>query len=134
VALDESIASVEDLDRAVAAGAGAIVNVKPARCGGPREANALLRRATALGIGAFVGGMVESGVGRAAALAVAAQAVLTHPTDLGPSRAYVDVDITDPLVLDDRGWIVVPDGPGIGRVPHPDRLAAVRVDHVVVTR
>jgi hypothetical protein len=44
--------------------------------------------------------------------------------------AYVDVDITDPLVAaaDDR--MVVPDGPGIGREPRLDRLRARTVDHV----
>ncbi|MCB0963836.1 MAG: hypothetical protein KDA98_11145, partial [Acidimicrobiales bacterium] len=72
VALDESIGSVGDLDVAVALGAGRIVNVKPARCGGPHRAAALVGRARNAGWDAFVGGMLESGVGRAAALAVAA--------------------------------------------------------------
>jgi O-succinylbenzoate synthase len=130
IALDESIGGLDDLEVAARCGAGAIVNVKPARCGGPVEAVALAERARALGLDVFVGGMVESGVGRAAALAVAAQPACTLPTDLGPSLAYVDVDITDPLVAaaDDR--MVVPDGPGIGREPRLDRLRARTVDHV----
>jgi O-succinylbenzoate synthase len=130
VALDESIGSIADLERAVAQGAGSIVNVKPARCGGPAEAVALGRRAAELGLGAFVGGMVESGVGRAAALAVAAQRFCTLPTDLGPSLAYVDLDVTAPLVVDGDDRILVPDGPGIGRTPDPDRLRAVTTDRV----
>ena len=35
IALDESITSLGALDAAVALGAGTVVNVKPARCGGP---------------------------------------------------------------------------------------------------
>lgn len=130
VALDESVATPGELDAAVALGAGAILNVKPARCGGPDRAAALAARAVEAGWSAFVGGMLESGVGRAAALAVAAQPALALPTDLGPSLAYVDVDVTEPLALDDVGRMRVPAGPGIGVVPIPERLDAVTVDRV----
>ncbi|MFN8017898.1 MAG: enolase C-terminal domain-like protein [Acidimicrobiales bacterium] len=130
IALDESVTSPGTLDAAVALGAGRIVNVKPARCGGVREAAALVARAKVAGMKVFVGGMVESGVGRAAALAVAAQPGCTLPTDLGPSLAYVDVDVTEPLRTDDLGRIEVPDGPGIGRTPIPEHLASVTVDRL----
>ncbi|MEZ5205197.1 MAG: enolase C-terminal domain-like protein [Acidimicrobiales bacterium] len=132
VALDESIATVEGLHLAERVGAGRIVNVKPARCGGLEEAIAMLVAARDLGWSAFVGGMVESGVGRAAALCVAAQALPSLPTDLGPSLAYVDVDLTDAIELDELGRVVVPDGPGIGRVPIADRLGAATVDRAEI--
>jgi O-succinylbenzoate synthase len=130
VALDESITSRGALDAAVALAAGGIVNVKPSRCGGPDRAVELLGRARDAGWGAFVGGMLESGVGRATALAVAAHPAASLPTDLGPSLAYVEVDVTEPLRLDELGRMAVPSGPGIGVVPVPERLAAVAVDRL----
>ena len=134
VALDESIASAGDLDAAVALGAGRTLNVKPARCGGPHLAAALVGRARNAGWDAFVGGMLESGVGRAAALAVAAVPGCTLPTDLGPSAAYVAEDLTDPIVATTEGSVVVPGGSGIGRAPRPERLDAATVDHLVLRR
>lgn len=134
VALDESITSTGSLDAAVALGAGQIVNVKPARCGGPHAAAALLAHARNAGLGAFVGGMLESGVGRAAAAAVAAIPTCTLPTDLGPSLAYFDRDLTAPLTTDASGALIVPTGPGIGREPVPSHLDAAVADRVSLVR
>lgn len=134
IALDESIRDDGDLDSAVALAAGRIVNVKPARCGGPHRAATLIAAVRHAGLDAFVGGMVESGVGRAAALAVAALPGLVLPTDLGPSAAYVDRDLARPIEADDDGRTVVPDGPGIGRTPDPEALAAMAVEHLDLGR
>lgn len=134
VALDESVASRGELDAAVALGAARIVNVKPARCGGPAPAAELVAHARNAGLEVFVGGMVETGVGRAAALAVAALPGCTLPTDLGPSRRYLSPDLTQDLVADGHGRMVTPTGPGIGVVPDPERLAAATVDRWSATR
>ena len=90
----------------------------------------MLRAAADHGLAAFCGGMLETGVGRAAALAVAAQPGCALPTDLGPSDRYFRPDLTDPVVVDGRGEVVVPLGPGIGVVPDPARLDDVTVEHV----
>ncbi len=127
VALDESILGEEDLARAVAAGALDVVSLKPARLGGLDVARRCLDVAIEARVGAFVGGMLETGIGRAGALALAACAGLTEPTDLGPSAQYFAQDLCQPLVLDDDGRVVVPSDVGIGR--HPDPLLLVR--HVV---
>lgn len=134
IALDESVSTAGELDAALVLGAGRILNVKPARCGGSRAAADLARRAREAGMDVFVGGMLESGVGRATALAVAALSTTTLPTDLGPSAAYFDRDLTEPITADERGALVVPEGPGIGRTPDLDRLAAVTVDHRSMAR
>ncbi|MGN6696333.1 MAG: enolase C-terminal domain-like protein, partial [Aquihabitans sp.] len=120
------------LDAAVALGAGSIANIKPARCGGPHAAAALVARARNAGLDVFVGGMLESGVGRAAALAVAALPGCTVPTDLGPSLAYFDEDVTEPLLTDDTGRMVVPTAPGIGVEPEPSHLDLFAVDRLVL--
>ena len=134
IALDESITGVGTFASAVALGAGSIVNVKPGRVGGPFVAAHLVDDAVNAGLAAFVGGMLETGVGRAAAAAVAALPGATLPTDLGPSARYLDPDLTEPVVVDGDGRLVVPDGPGIGRVPDPDAVAAVAIDRVLLAR
>ncbi|MCU1372192.1 MAG: menC [Ilumatobacteraceae bacterium] len=135
VALDESITSAGAIDAAVALGAGRIANIKPARCGGPHAAAALVGHARNAGLDVFVGGMVESGIGRAAALAVAALPACTHPTDLGPSLAYFDEDVVEPpLTTDPTGRMQVPSGPGTGVVPRPEHLDRFAVDRLVLRR
>jgi O-succinylbenzoate synthase len=134
IALDESVTGRGTFTSAVALGAGSVVNVKPGRVGGPFVAAQLVVDAGEAGVRAFVGGMLETGVGRATAAAVAALPGCTLPTDLGPSSRYLDPDLTEPLVLDADGRLVVPDGPGIGRRPDPDRVADVAVDRLLLAR
>ncbi len=134
IALDESIGSVGALDAAAALGACSVCNVKPARVGGPQEAVDLIVRAAEHDIATFCGGMLETGVGRAAALAVAALPAHRLPTDLGPSSRYLDRDLIDPIELDEAGCLPVPSAPGIGVVPEPGRLEEVAVERLVVRR
>lgn len=136
VALDESVVDLASLDAAASGGAGSLVNLKPARCGGLEEAAALVRRAGELGMGWFVGGMLESGVGRAGALALAAldHPALAAPTDLGPSAQYVEVDVTEPVVADADGWLVVPHGPGLGVEIDRATVSASTVDRFELAR
>lgn len=129
VALDESIRSFADLDDA-AGGSARIVSIKPARVGGTELAARLVGRARELGIGVFVGGMVELAVGRAGALAVASLPGVTLPTDLGPSDAYFAEDIADIGWLDAAGRLNAPVGPGIGCEPDPLRLERFASDRL----
>ena len=133
VALDESLTSPDAVRDAVRAGAAAVVSVKPARLGGVRAAATAVELALDAGVHAFVGGMLELGVGRAASAAVAALPGCSLPTDLGPSDRYVALDVTDPVVLDGDGRLVVPDGPGCGRTPLPDVLARCTVDEALLS-
>jgi O-succinylbenzoate synthase len=132
IALDESITTSDDIARFSAA--GLVVNVKPARLGGVAEARRAIARCADGGIGAFVGGMLEGGIGRAVGLALAGIDSLTHPTDLGPSSRYFDDDITEPFELSGDGLLAVPQSPGIGVVPRADRLDALVVDRVTIRR
>lgn len=127
VALDESVTTAAVLDDLLARGAATVVNIKPSRVGGLLAALECVEVAREHNATVFVGGMLETGIGRATAAALAATiasdpGVVSLPTDLGPSDQYFATDITDAVVVDDDGQLVVPGGPGIGRVPHPDRL------------
>lgn len=131
VALDESIGSPDAARRAIAIGAAGVINVKPARVGGIGEACRICAIAADAGVPTFVGGMLETGVGRAAALAVASLPACSLPTDLGPSRRYFERDLTEPIELR-GGSIPVPGGEGIGVVPVPERLDALAVERRVL--
>ncbi len=133
LALDEAIDSADALGFWLSRGFAGVVNVKLSRVGGVGEATQLITRAHGEGIGAFVGGMLEGGVGRATSLALAGIATLDHPTDLGPSERYFADDLTEPT-MSDHGWLTIPAGPGVGAVPRPERLAACTVDRVTFPR
>lgn len=124
ICLDESIVSARSAADAIALRAMSIVNIKPGRVGGYLEARRIHDIAQANGIGAWCGGMLESGLGRAANAALAALPGFTLPGDISASDRFYARDITEPFVLED-GYIRVPTGPGLGVEPIPELLAAV---------
>ncbi|MGW1355681.1 enolase C-terminal domain-like protein, partial [Streptomyces sp. NPDC002409] len=69
-------------------------------------------------------GMLETGLGRAANVALAALPGFTLPGDTSASGRYYRTDITEPFVLED-GHLTVPHEPGIGISPIPGQLAEV---------
>ena len=119
IGLDESIMTLDDLSVALAAGALDAVNVKPSRLGGLGPSVAVLERCASEGLGAWIGGMLESGIGRAAALALASHPACTLAPDLSASSRYFERDVTEPFVLK-SGTLVVPDLAGIGVAPRAD--------------
>jgi O-succinylbenzoate synthase len=122
ICLDESITSARAAADAIAVGACAIVNVKPGRVGGYLEARRVHDVCAANGVPVWAGGMLETGLGRAANVALAALPNFTLPGDTSASDRYFARDITPPFVLAD-GHLRVPAGPGIGVDPDPDALA-----------
>lgn len=125
IVFDESICAVGDIAAALQSHQRACVSIKPARLGGVRAAvHALLTINEHAGTW-FVGGMLELGVGRATALAVAAQLRPYFPTDLGPSSQYVTNDITEAVVANEVGEVIIPDGHGCGRTPQMEHLDVV---------
>ena len=62
--------------------------------------------------------MLETGVGRAALIALASLPGFTMTGDLSASDRYFEHDVTEPFELDD-GRLAVPAGPGLGRRAAP---------------
>jgi O-succinylbenzoate synthase len=124
VCLDESITSARTAAAAITLGAAAIVNVKPGRVGGYLEARRIHDVCAAHGIPVWCGGMLETGLGRAANVALAALPGFTLPGDTSASDRYFRTDLTRPFVLQD-GHLAVPTGPGLGVEPVPDILRSV---------
>ncbi|MEV5597465.1 o-succinylbenzoate synthase [Streptomyces sp. NPDC052496] len=124
VCLDESIESAAHAAAAVSLGACSVINIKPARVGGYLEARRIHDVARAHGVPVWCGGMLETGIGRAANVALAALPGFTLPGDTSGSSRYFATDITEPFVLSD-GHLDVPGGPGLGVEPLPDVLEEV---------
>ncbi|MFC4586874.1 o-succinylbenzoate synthase [Sphaerisporangium corydalis] len=121
VCLDESIESARDAAAAISLGSCSIINIKPGRVGGLIEARRIHDLCQAHGIAVWCGGMLETGLGRAANLALAALPGFTLPGDTSASSRYYATDVTEPFVMED-GHLAVPSGPGLGVVPLPDAL------------
>jgi o-succinylbenzoate synthase len=121
VCLDESIESAAHAAAAISLGACSIVNIKPGRVGGYLEARRIHDLCRAHGVAVWCGGMLETGIGRAANVALAALPGFTLPGDTSGSRRYYATDVTPPFELRD-GRLDVPNGPGIGVEPIPEIL------------
>lgn len=129
VALDESITSLGTIDSVLALGAARAVSLKPARLGGLVAAVDAHAAIAEHGLPMWCGGMFELGVGRVAAVAVAALPGCTMASDVAPTSAYLAADVVEPYELGADGTVPVPQGPGLGVVPDPARL-----DQLVVAR
>ena len=122
VCLDESIVSETVCLDAIDLGAAEIVNIKPGRVGGYLTARRIHDLCRDRGIPVWCGGMLETGIGRAANAALAALPGFTLPGDISASRRFWATDIvTAPIDVVD-GHVAVPTGPGFG----------VELDHDVI--
>ncbi len=124
ICLDESITSALAAADAIAIGACAIVNVKPGRVGGYLEARRVHDVCAAHGVPVWCGGMLETGLGRAANVALGALPNFLLPGDTSASDRYYHQDVTEPFVMED-GRLRVPSGPGLGVTPVPEVLAEI---------
>jgi o-succinylbenzoate synthase len=130
ICLDESIVTLHDLDHAIAAKACSFVNIKPARVGSIFTAVEMCKRSVAKGVTPWCGGMLESGVGRAALLAFAALPDFTITHDISASHRYFQYDVTSPFEIEE-GQLRVPQGLGIGVIPWKEEIeTAEQLAHV----
>jgi O-succinylbenzoate synthase len=121
VCLDESVTSARSAADAIALGACRIINIKAGRVGGYLEATRIHDLAVASGVAVWCGGMVETGLGRAANAALASLPGFTLPGDVSGSDRFFHEDITAPILMH-SGYVEVPAGPGVGAVPLDDVL------------
>ncbi|NYI99641.1 O-succinylbenzoate synthase [Nocardioides thalensis] len=121
ICLDESITSLQTALDAVELGACSIVNIKPGRVGGYLEARRIHDACLEAGVPVWCGGMLETGIGRAANIALASLPGFTLPGDISGSDRFYAVDITEPVEMV-GGRVSVPAGPGFGRSPVPGTL------------
>lgn len=124
ICLDESITSLASAEDMLTLGSGRIVNLKPGRVGGLREAIAIHDHCVRAGVPLWCGGMLETGIGRAYNVALASLPGFTEPGDLSPSARYWARDIVTPeWTMDAAGRVRVPlDRAGIGVVVDEGRV------------
>ena len=132
ICLDETITSATVARGAIDAGACRVINVKMGRMGGLVESVGVHDVATAGGVPLWCGGMLETGLGRAVNVALAAMPGFTLPGDTSASDRYFERDITQPFVVETDGTMAVPQGPGIGVEPIPDVLRAATIDRMTI--
>ncbi len=137
VCLDESIVSVKSAEHAVELGSCRYVNIKPGRVGGLTVAKSIHNLCRDAGIGCWVGGMLESGVGAAICVALATLENFTYPSDIFPSSRFYAEDLAEPAV----SFEIAPDGAchavageeaGIAPAPKPEVLERLTSDRFVI--
>lgn len=114
IAADEAVKDPASLVRIIEHGAAHMINVKLMKCGGPSNAETLIRMAEAAGMKAMIGCMIESRVGITAGLNVALALANVHYIDLDGAFDLVDdVIATGGAQLAD-GRQFLAEGPGLG--------------------
>jgi o-succinylbenzoate synthase len=129
ICLDESILSAEDARKALAAGAGRVINIKAARVGGLLEARRVHDVAQAFGAAVWCGGMLETGIGRAFNIHLATLPNFTKPGDTSSSSRYWKQDIIHEALETRDGLMSLPPGPGSGvtlNLPFLDSITSTR--------
>ncbi|HHW15582.1 MAG TPA: dipeptide epimerase [Firmicutes bacterium] len=126
VVADEAVKGPESLVPLLARKAAHLINVKLQKCGGPSEAETLIRMAEAAGMGTMVGCMIESRVGITAGLAVALAFQNVRYVDLDGA-----FDLADDLVAEGgaqyaSGEQFLAEGAGLGLRVDEEKLARYR--------
>ncbi|MHA7764631.1 o-succinylbenzoate synthase [Bacillus atrophaeus] len=114
ICLDESICSADDARRAIELGSCKIINIKPSRVGGLTEALKIHDLCKEHHMPVWCGGMLETGISRAQNVALASLPQFTIPGDISSSSRYWVEDIVTPDICIDKGFISVPEQPGLG--------------------
>jgi o-succinylbenzoate synthase len=124
ICLDESIHTVDDARLAVELGAARIINLKVSRVGGLTNARKVHDYCYNAGVPLWIGGMLETGIGRAANLHIAGLPGVTLPSDISATNRYYAPDITEPFTLNSEdSTITVPTSAGLGVTVNRDQLA-----------
>ena len=96
--------------------------LKPAALGGFRATRSIAERAHAAGLGVVVTGFLDSAIGDAAALQLAAALSSTqHAAGLGSQYLFADDLAKSPVP--EGGMRTLPSEPGLGVAPDPQQLA-----------
>lgn len=123
ICLDESIHSADDARLAFQLGACKIINLKPSRVSGYSESLEIYKVCVEHGAPLWIGGMMETGIGRAANVAFASLPGVTLPCDISATSRYYARDLTEPpFVLQPDSTLLVPQGLGLGVEVHEARV------------
>jgi O-succinylbenzoate synthase len=124
ICLDESITSAEHARWEFELKACRIINIKPGRVGGLDEGRLIHDFCREHEVPVWMGGMLETGIGRAANIALASLPGFTLPGDISASSRYFREDVIEtPFALNPDSTLSVPTGPGLGVKVRPEIVA-----------
>ena len=133
ICLDESITEPWQAEEAAEMKACQYINVKTGRAGGLQnclDINAICRQA---GIGCWVGGMMESDLGKAICVELAAVPGMNYSHDVTPAMFNYPDSITErALVLDEECCLSVSDRPGTPILPDMKKMLPKVVEKAVI--
>ncbi len=112
--LDEALSSPAAVVNALRAGACSVVNIKAGRMGGYLAAVQAHDICAGERVPVWCGGMVETGIARAANVALASLPGFCLPGDLSATGRFFATDLAGPMPLRPDGTLAVPAGPGSG--------------------
>lgn len=134
ICLDESILSARHARQAIEMQACRVINIKTGRVGGLVEALAIHNLCYPQGIPVWCGGMLETGVGRAANLALASLPGFSLPGDLSATDRYYARDITNEyFTLNPDSSIDVPTQAGLGVSINRQNLEEFTLKKITIT-
>lgn len=114
VCLDETITSLTVAEDAIECGAAEVINIKAGRVGGYLTARRIHDLCVARGVPVWCGGMLETGIGRAANAALATLPGFTLPGDISAASRFYARDIVREPITVHNGRVAVPTAPGLG--------------------
>ena len=132
ISLDESAHSSEAVAQIVTLGAADIVNLKVGRFGTVKTLG-IATDLAAGGIRVRIGGLIETGIGRAHSVALATHPVFTVVGDIAGSDRYFADDLVVPQWRANDGYLSPPSAPGIGVTVNDKAVADLAVDSITVS-
>ncbi len=133
LSIDAAGLDPERLQALADAGAVDLVTVDVQRCGGLTAAARAYGAARVAGLPCHLTTTPDLGIGAAAALQFGLLDGMDYPTDIGSSaHRFADDLLEPPIVVDAGGYLHLPDGPGFGYRPSPEKVAKYALTHETV--
>ncbi len=135
ICLDESITSAEIAEKAFRIKACSIVNIKPGRVGGFTESLKIARSVRRSGGHVWIGGMLETGIGRAFNVALASNSLIDFPGDTSPNDRYFSRDIVSNPFTMENGTIRPNGTAGTGiQIDHSEFMKSVHSAYTLLEK
>ncbi len=128
IALDESIYTVHDAQKAIALGAADVINIKVPKCGGIYRSQKIAAFCEQNNIPCFLGGCIETTPGTAAqAHFYTSTPNIISAAEMEGPWCYTD-DIVNNLMDIENGMIIIPEGPGFGITIDEEKIYSYKID------
>ncbi len=129
ICLDESIVSPELARTAMETEACSIINIKPGRVGGLHNSVEIAKIVKEYNGHCWVGGMLETGIGRSYNMSLASLELIDFPGDTSPNDKYFERDIVNNPFVMVNGTIEPNTGLGIGANVNLEQLKGYEIEH-----